>query len=211
MKHYFIDKKSETLLLFFSGWGCDEYEFEHLNSDSDVLILYDYTDLKLEFDFSKYKEINLIAFSAGVFAASVFDFNFKLSKKVALDGNPYLFDEYFGLSKNIQDVLYNITEENADDFARNYLIKTDEEFKNFHHSKRSLASCKSEFDCLKILFNEQKHNIRDIYDLAIFGAYDSIFNVNAQKEFYGNRLKFVPDARHNIFFRIKKYEEIFLL
>ena len=57
--------------------------------------------------------------------------NFEINKKIAISGNPYLFDEYFGLSKHIQNILYNITEENADDFARNYLVKTDEEWANF--------------------------------------------------------------------------------
>ena len=62
MQKYLIDNNSDKLLLFFTGWGCDEYEFEHLNADSDVLLLYNYSDLGLDFDFSKYKEINLIAF-----------------------------------------------------------------------------------------------------------------------------------------------------
>ncbi len=208
MKKYFINKNSDSLLLFFTGWGCDEYEFEHLEANSDVLILYDYLDLNLDFDFSKYKEINLIAFSAGVFAASVFDYNFKLNKKIAISGNPYLFDEHFGLSNEIQDVLYNITEDNAEAFARNYLVKTDKEWNNFHISKRTLESCREEFDSLKALYRTNKQNIKDIFDIAIAGEEDSIFNVSAQKEFYGERLKVIKNARHNIFFRINSYRQI---
>jgi biotin synthesis protein BioG len=195
-------------LIFFTGWGCDEYEFEHLKSNSDVLILYDYLDLNLDFNFLKYKEINLIAFSAGVFIASVFDFDFKINNKIAISGNPYLFDEHYGLSGEIQDVLYNITEENADDFTRNYLIKTDEEYKNFHISRRTLESCREEFDCLKRIYFDKKQNIKDIYDYAIGGEEDPIFNISAQGEFYGERLKVIKNARHNIFFRINSYEQI---
>ena len=209
MKHYFSEKKSNKLLLFFSGWGCDEYEFEHLSSDSDLLILYDYLDLKLNFDFSKYREINLIAFSAGVFIASIFKFDFEINKKIAIDGNPFLFDEYYGLSKNMQNFLYNITEENADNFARNYLIKTKEEYNNFHPARRTIESCRIEFDRLKEIYNENKENIRDIYDLALFGAEDPIFNVSAQKEFYKDRLCLINNARHNLFFQINKFEDIF--
>ncbi len=209
MKKYFINKNSDSLLLFFTGWGCDEYEFEHLEANSDVLILYDYLDMNLDFDFSKYKEINLIAFSAGVFAASVFDYNFKLNKKIAISGNPYLFDEHFGLSNEIQDVLYNITEDNAEAFARNYLVKTDKEWNNFHISKRTLESCRDEFDSLKALYITNKQNIKDIFDIAIAGEEDSIFNVSAQKEFYGERLKVIKNARHNIFFKINSYGQIF--
>ena len=64
-----------------------------LKSNSDVLILYDYTDLNLDFDFSKYKNFDLIAFSAGVFVASIMDFDFEINRKLAISGNPYLFDE----------------------------------------------------------------------------------------------------------------------
>ncbi len=209
MKQFYLDNSSDNLLLFFAGWGCDEYEFEHLTSESDVLILYDYTDLELNFDFSKYKEINLIAFSAGVFIASVFNFDFKVNKKIAIDGNPYLFDEHFGLSKSIQDALYNVTEENAEDFAKNYLVKTEEEYKNFHPARRTLESCRFEFECLKQIYRSQKQSIKDIYDYALVGKDDPIFNVEAQKEIYGNRLFVIENARHNLFFRIKSYEDLF--
>jgi biotin synthesis protein BioG len=208
MKKYLIEKNSDNLLIFFAGWGCDEFEFEHLDSVCDVLILYDYCDLNLDFDFSKYKTFNLIAFSAGVFVASVFNFNIKFDKIIAIDGNPYLFDEYFGLSAKIQDVLYNITEETADDFARNYLVKTNDEYKNFHPSKRTLESCQIEFNCLKKIYQNKKQDIKDIYKIALFGEEDPIFNVWAQKEFYKDRLYLIKNARHNSFFRIKKYEEI---
>lgn len=78
-------------MIFFTGWGCDEYEFEHLDSVSDVLLLYDYSDLNLDFDFSRYKTFDLAAFSAGVFVASVMRFNFDINRKIAISGNPYLF------------------------------------------------------------------------------------------------------------------------
>jgi len=208
VKKYFINRNSDKLLLFFTGWGCDEHEFAHLAAKSDVLILYDYTDFELDFDFSKYKKFDLVAFSAGVFVASVMNFDFEINKKIALSGNPYLFDEKLGLCTKIQEVLYNITEENAEDFARNYLVKTNEEWKNFHPSKRTLQSCKEEFNSLKNLYNNGKSKINDIYDRAIIGAEDPIFNVSAQKEFYGKRLKVIENARHNLFFKISNYEQI---
>ncbi len=209
MKQYLINNNSDTLLVFFTGWGCDEYEFEHLKSKSDVLLLYDYTDLNLNFDFSTYKEINLISFSAGVFAAAAFDFDFEVNRKIAISGNPYLFDEHFGLSGEMQKVLYGITEETAEDFARNYLVKTDDEYKNFHPSRRTIESCREEFESLKTLYQERKQKITDIYDLAIFGDEDQVFNIAVQKEFYGDRLNIIKNARHSIFFRIDSYEQIF--
>ena len=208
MKRYLVNNNSDKLTIFFTGWACDKFEFEHLKSNSDVLLLYDYADLNLDFDFFKYKEFNLIAFSAGVFVASVMDFKFKISNKIAISGNPYLFDEKLGLSKEIQDILYNLTEKTADDFARNYLVKSDAEWKSFHHSKRTLESCKQEFDSLKILYTIHKKNIKYIYDKALFGEEDTLFNVSNQKDFYGQKLNLINNARHNLFFRIKNYEQI---
>ena len=208
MKKYLINNNSDTLLLVFAGWGADEYAFEHLKSDFDVLILYDYSDLNLDFDFSKYKNFNLVGYSAGVFAASVLNFDLEFDKKIAFSGNPYLFDEYLGLSKQVQEVLYNVTEENADDFVRNYLVKTDEEYKNFHPSKRSVESCRTEFDKLREIYKTNKHKIKDIYDVAYIGEYDPVFSVSAQKEFYKNKLNIVKNARHNMFYRIKNFSQM---
>ena len=208
MQKKLLSKNSNKLIIFFSGWGCDEYEFEHLDSDSDVLILYNYSDLNLDFDFQKYKEYSLIAFSAGVFIASIFNFDFNIERKIAISGNPYLFNEYFGLSKDIQDILYGINENNADEFARNYLVKTDEEWKIFHHSQRTIKSCKQEFENLKIIYDKNKQNIKDIYNIAFAGDDDQIFNLKAQKEFYKDKLHIIKNARHNLFFRINKYEQI---
>ncbi len=106
-------------------------------------------------------------------------------------------------------MLYSVNENNADEFARNYLIKTDEEWEKFHHSKRTIESCKKELNSLKELYKTNKQNIIDIYNEAIFGEDDPIFNVSYQKEFYQNRLHYIKDARHSIFFKIKNYEQIF--
>lgn len=209
MKSYLINKNSEKLIIFFSGWGCDEYEFGHLEANSDVLILYDYSDLDLNFDFSKYKKFDLMAFSAGVFVASIINFDFTIDNNVAISGNPYLFDEKLGLSKEIQGILYSITEENADDFARNYLVKTDEEWQKFHHSNRTLDSCRIEFNCLKELYKANKQNIKDIYNQAFIGENDKIFKPFVQKKFYGKRLTVIQNARHNLFFRVPNYENFF--
>ena len=52
------------------------------------------------------------------------------------------------------------------------------------------------------LYQNHKYKINDIYNFAIIGEDDLIFNISAQKEFYGKRLNIVKNARHNLFFRI---------
>lgn len=49
---------------------------------------------------------------------------------------------------------------------------------------------------------------KDIYDKSVMSREDKIFDAAAQKEFYGSRLKIIKNARHNLFFRIKNYEQI---
>src|SRR5699024_7135742 len=74
MKFCHINHDKTRLLIFFCGFYTDENCFaEFDNNTSDILFIYDYSYLDFEeisyFDFSPYVEINLIAYSYGVFAA----------------------------------------------------------------------------------------------------------------------------------------------
>src|SRR5574344_582814 len=113
MKYCLLKHNASDLIIFFAGWGCDENQFANLQDKKDVLIVYDYQNLDLEFDFSKYRHIDLIAYSAGVFVASVLQGKIpNLRKKVAVCGNPFLFDEKFGLSSKTIKIFNSITLDN---------------------------------------------------------------------------------------------------
>ena len=74
MKHYFIQQKHlPRLTLFFAGWGMDECPFmDHCPENSDLLVCYDYRSLDFDFTLLQgYQEIRLIAWSMGVWAASM--------------------------------------------------------------------------------------------------------------------------------------------
>ena len=87
MKLFFVNNNKNKLILFLTGWGCDEKQFQRLVSiDYDVLIGYDYSNLDIDFDFSKYKEIYLLTFSAGVFVAGLISDRLPLfAKKIAIN------------------------------------------------------------------------------------------------------------------------------
>ena len=73
MTQKFISQNnSNSLLLFFAGWGMDENPFKDFKiKNVDLMICYDYR--KLDFDFSlikKYNSIKLVAWSMGIWAAS---------------------------------------------------------------------------------------------------------------------------------------------
>lgn len=71
MQYCLWDNHAEDLIVFFAGWGCDDNQFVNLHDRKNVLILYDYQNLRLDFDFSAYKNIDVLAYSAGVFVAAV--------------------------------------------------------------------------------------------------------------------------------------------
>ena len=201
----------DNLLVFFTGWGCDQYQFGHLNFNGDILFLYDYCDLELDFDFSKYKTITTLAYSAGVFISSIFPQEIpNVVKRVIIDGNPYLFDEKFGVSSKVVKIFKEVDEKNCLDFRKDYLVATHEEMKRFaqNEPKRGFDDCLNELLHLEKLYRTHKSNINLKYDKAIFGEFDPIFKVDAQKEFFNNNITLVHGAKHNIFFRFNSFEEI---
>ncbi|MBR1907760.1 DUF452 family protein [bacterium] len=211
MQKYFLDNKSDKLILFFTGWGCDENQFVNLTTKNDLLLLYDYQNLDLDFDFSKYKEIYTISYSAGVFISSILEKNISNTKqKVAICGNPYLFDENIGLTREIIKEFRNINLNNYLQFRRKYMVETEEEFEKYNklQSQRSIESCMSELKALEEIYIQEKNNINPYFDKVILAENDLIFKLQTQKEFYKDNIKTVPKAKHHIFFKFKTYNEI---
>ena len=46
-----INNNSKELIIFMSGWGCDDKQFAGITTSKDLVIFYDYDDLKIDFDF----------------------------------------------------------------------------------------------------------------------------------------------------------------
>lgn len=98
---YIIHEHHPRLLLFFAGWGADETPFKDYHpKNSDFMICYDYRSL--EFDQSgmdEYKEINVVGWSMGVWAASqtLPHLLLAIANSVAINGTPYPIDEQKGI------------------------------------------------------------------------------------------------------------------
>lgn len=78
----------------------DENPFSILKSDSDVLFVYDYTTPDFpDFDFSKYKQVSLLAFSYGVYASGIAKLpeSLKLESSTAINGTLIPVDETYGV------------------------------------------------------------------------------------------------------------------
>ncbi|MBQ8481193.1 MAG: DUF452 family protein [Alphaproteobacteria bacterium] len=211
MRYFYRNNDSNDLIVFFAGWGCDENQFTNLRDSKDVVILYDYQDMQLDFDFKKYDNIYVIAYSAGVFVASVFaDRLPNIRQKVAVCGNPYLFDDKLGISEDTIQVFKGITLDNYLDFRRKYMVFSDEEYERYNklQSLRTIESCENELTALQKMYAEHKTHINPMFDRAIVAENDLIFNVQAQRDFYKDKLQIIKNAKHHIFFRFGGFADM---
>ena len=211
MQYFFQNNGSKDLIVFFSGWGCDENQFTNLHDNKNVLILFDYQDLKLDFDFAKYDNIYVIAYSAGVFIASITTDKIpNIRQKIAVCGNPYLFDEKIGISAETVQVFNEITLDNYLDFRRKYMVVTDEEYDRYNklQSLRTIESCQSELLALQKMYAEKKAFINPEFDKAIMAENDLIFKLSAQTEFYKDKLRIIKNAKHHIFFKFSSFDDL---
>ena len=72
MQTIFQNNGSDELIILFNGWGMDEKPYQLVKNSRDILFVSDYTtlDFSPSIDFSEYKKLILITFSAGVFMAA---------------------------------------------------------------------------------------------------------------------------------------------
>lgn len=91
MKHEFVkDLKSKRLILIFAGWGMDSNPFRHISRPGyDTLVVWDYRELAMDWSVvARYDEIALIAWSMGVYAASmtIHSIDHLITAKIAVNG-----------------------------------------------------------------------------------------------------------------------------
>lgn len=70
---YVINENQPKLLLFFTGWGADETPFKQYHPKGmDYMICYDYRTLDFDLSvFDRYRQVNVVAWSMGVWAGSL--------------------------------------------------------------------------------------------------------------------------------------------
>jgi biotin synthesis protein BioG len=213
MQTKYINNNSKNLVVFLTGWGCDDNQFRFMkNSDNhDLLICYNYTTPDLDFDFSGFKKCLLIAFSAGVFISNILKAQLpEFEKKIAINGNPLAYNEYFGLRQEIVDIFNGVTKENALDFRRKYLVYDDKEFRLFnkYSSQRSFESCREELASLKSYADNYEEQTD--FDISVLSMDDKIFFPQRQIEFWKDKSKIIKleNSAHFPFFTLDDYKKI---
>jgi len=121
VKTKFYDHQGENLIVYFAGWGTPLDAVAHLilPTDHDLLICYDYQDLKLDFDFSAYQQIRVVAWSMGVWVAERVLQGITLQSATAVNGTGLPCDDSFGIPYVIfKGTLENLTENTRSKFER---------------------------------------------------------------------------------------------
>lgn len=116
MKSKFISKNgSKRLILIYAGWAMDDNPFVGLDRPGyDIAVIWDYRDFLLDWDFiHSYKEVCLLAWSLGVYAASITftAYEHLLTKRVAVNGTAFPVDRMLG----IPPVVFSGTKNNLDE------------------------------------------------------------------------------------------------
>ncbi|NTU90356.1 MAG: DUF452 family protein [Chlorobiaceae bacterium] len=211
----------DELLLFFNGWGMDRALAEWLRSEKpglashDLVVLYDYSDLtlpeELRHAFAGYREIDLVAWSLGVWAALHADLD-RVRRAVALNGTPFPIDD----ARGIPPAVFNGTLENWSDATRSRFERR--MFAGFERDPRvgQVRSARSS--------QEQQDELRSIaaaaisaegvlpapweFSRAVIGSRDLIFlPEHQQAAWQGIETMIVDDMPHFPFFHLHGWQE----
>ena len=151
MKLHLENNNGKNLILFFCGWGMDGKPFSVLENTDDILYVYDYTEPNFpEFDFSKYKNVSLLAFSYGVYASGIAKLpsDLILLKSVAVSGTLIPVDDRLGVPVRQFELTEKMDSESVVKFRQRLFggEKAKEHFEIFenHLPERTAKSCTEE-------------------------------------------------------------------
>lgn len=221
MQFHHINHDKTKLLIFFGGFYTDYNCFEKFDTKtSDILFINDYSNLDFEelryFDFSPYSEINLIAYSYGVWAANE---AYKaralpaINKSTAISGTYYPVHEKFGINPKVFNIMLNAL--SADTMARfKENMLSGGAGGEIKQAERTLDNLRDE------LINIKKYSVipSDDADEFEFETYimtknDKIFPFRAQENFFNSRdwkntHSVILNTGHFPFFEFENFDNI---
>lgn len=211
-----IKAGNSKLLLIFSGWAASPEIFRHLETepDTNLWICYDYRRIEFEEDLSDYREISLVAWSLGVWVASVVFAQKQISftKAVAVNGTPYPVHDRWGIPETIfRGTLDNITEEGMHRFNRRMCGRRDLLQAYEQIPSRPLADIRKE---LEFLYTEIKKTSSASLSFngwthALISSGDRIFPTANLHAFWQDRCPVTGiEAPHCPFYLWKQWNEI---
>jgi len=216
-KYNLISENRDKLIIFFCGWGMDYTPFYGLESDEyDVLVFYHYTEINTDIElseyFEKYKEVNLMSWSMGVWYSSIVMNKYKdeFNHKIAINGTLKPIDDQYGINTKV----YQATIDNFSKIGRAKFFKRmwnntviPERFISYK-TVRELDEQKAELIFLRDKINELPQP-KNIFKNVIIAENDLICPTKNQVNFWSEKNNYKSiDSSHFIFYLWRKWEEV---
>lgn len=173
------------LLLIYAGWGMDWRPFRDLSLPGyDILVLWDYRDLTFNWKpLMAYDEVCLVAWSMGVFAASVTIHELlpRITKRIAINGTLDPIHDSKGIPAAIYHGTINaLAPGTLRKFYRRMCMNA-QEFEAFHANqpKRTIAELSEELRAIETHYIFHVPQVQQ-WDLAVVSRHDAIFPTQNQ-------------------------------
>lgn len=213
MQYSWLKKtKSDSLIVFYSGWGMTESSVALNPRVYDLLIFYDYRDIHLSAqlleEINAYKVIYIVAWSLGIVPAVLNKELIEATKLIAINGSLFPSDDKYGIPEAIYQGTYeNLDKKNLDRFYKRMFEdnKQYEEFKQIHNPVE-ISQLKEELTAIRGLSTTLTINDKNIFDRVIVSTKDKIFPLNNLNALWDNAI--LLDKAHYPFFDFKDWLEI---
>lgn len=213
-KQWIKRENSSKVIIFFNGWGMDNAAIGHLDTTGyGLYVLNDYSRLDLiEETFGGYREIYVIAWSLGVWAAihALSKCTLPVKKAIAINGTAKPADTTKGIHPAIfKGTLEGWSEKNRERF----LIRITGGKKTYLANKpkfgtRTVEGQKSELDSIYRQLTDMEPN-DFVFDQAIIGNADAVFTPASQLNFWKGKAQCISvDMPHYPFLYFTMWNDI---
>lgn len=208
------------LLLFFAGWSASPELFTRLkdDTDTDIMICYDYREMGFEENLSRYREIHLVAWSMGVRMAELaVGGKYTFASATAINGTSCPIHDMYGIPEKIfRGTLDNLNAEGLKRFNRRMCGSREilRQYETF--PMRPLDEVRDELQQIYHLCNNQSPaetnpGISPIrWTQAVISTDDLIFPAANQQTYWCDRCPKITEitAPHYPFYRWKQWNEL---
>ena len=212
MKTKLYDHQGEHLIVYFAGWGTPLDAVAHLilPTNHNLLICYDYQDLKLDFDFSTYQQIRVVAWSMGVWVAERVLQGITLQSATAVNGTGLPCDDCFGIPYAIfKGTLDNLTENTRSKFERR-ICGDKVSFERYQQfSARPFNEIHQELTVLFAMIQKDKRTDLIHWTNAWISSRDKIFMPANQHQYWASRCAVQEiEGEHYVFSRFTHWSAL---
>lgn len=217
MQFNHINHDKTRLLLFFGGFYTDYNCFEKFDTKtSDILFINDYSNMDFEelryFDFTPYTEINVIAYSYGVWALNQAYLSKSLpqniNKSIAISGTFCPVHPTFGINERVFNIMLNaLSLQTMANFEKNMLANSGGG--TIKKAERTLENLRQELITIKAQSKECFLENGFNFDTVVLTKNDKIFPFKAQDAFFEHHPhRVILETGHFPFFEFKTLDNI---